>query len=231
MNGRHITTLSAVIVVLAGCLALASPARADNIIFNGFAVTGTGLLSFTPGLGNTLTIGAGNGGDGALITDYLTPTFCGGDCAIVGGYSTITSGPETGGSSGGDSFTYSFGEGGSVQIIGAVPQLGLDTPTLLFEASFMPGTTFSGAGSVGSFLGALNLSSVVLNPALGTWTFVGASNDEITLSLNSGCSLGDSCSGSIIQSTTALQTVPEPGMLALFGTGVLGLAEVLRRKT
>jgi hypothetical protein len=111
-----------------------------------------------------------------------------------------------------------------------IPLLGLNTPSLLLHASFDVGTTFSGAGTVGSFLGALNLPSVVLNPALGTYKLIGASNDEITLSLNNGCSTGGSCSGTIIQSTTALQTVPEPGTLALFGTGIFGLAGALRRK-
>ena len=230
MSRTHKAPKFLAVIVMLGCLALASPALADNLIFNGFAVNGTGLLSFTPGVGHTLTIGAGNGGNGALVTDYLNPVLCGGDCPIIGGYATVTSGPEISGSAASNAFAYNFGPGGSVNIFGAIPLLGLNVPSLLLHASFDVGTTFSGAGTVGSFLGALNLPSVVLNPALGTYTLIGAANDEIALSLNRGCAAGGSCSGSIIQSTTALQTVPEPGTMALLGTGILGLTGALRRK-
>src|ERR1019366_6524530 len=137
-----------------------------------------GPVELHPGVGHTLTIGAGNGGKGALVTDYLNPVFCGGDCPIIGGYATVTSGPEISGSAAGGAFAYNFGPGGSVNIWGEIPLLGLNTPSLLLHASFDVGTTVSGAGTVGSCLGALNLPSVVLNPALGTYKLIGASNDE-----------------------------------------------------
>ena len=88
---------------LAASLTLAAPAWAGSLQFHGnsFVNGGEGTLSFTPGLGNDLTISAGNGGNGALITDFFSTggaSICGGDCPIIGGYMTLTTGGETGGS-------------------------------------------------------------------------------------------------------------------------------------
>src|SRR5271169_1998511 len=146
---------------LVACLALGVPAWAGNLQFHGFDFAGQGQLSFMPGLNNTLTIGPGGGGSGALVTDFfnsgILPTFCGGDCNIVGGYLTLTTGPETSAFSGGGSFSYGFGGGGMIQVIGTIPTLGINSPTILFSAKFMPtGTTFSGSGTVGSLIGQLD---------------------------------------------------------------------------
>ena len=96
---------------LAASLTLAAPAWAGSLQFHGNDFARAGALSFTPGLGNALTISAGGGGNGAMVTDFLyqLPGICGGDCSIVGGYMTLTTGGETGGMTGGGSFNYVFG--------------------------------------------------------------------------------------------------------------------------
>jgi PEP-CTERM motif len=219
---------------LTACLALSGPAWAGTVTFNGFISTGQGLLSFTPGLGNSLTIGAGNGGNGALVTDFINsgigPPICGGDCSIVGGYLTLTSGPETSGFSGGGIFSYNFGAGGNVKVIGEIPTLGINSPTVLFMASLLPGTTFSGAGSVGSFLGQLNLASIVLAPQLGTYHYTGGSNDDLSFGISPSCATGGACTGSLVQSTTSLQTIPEPATLSVLGVGLFTFGAGLRRR-
>ena len=116
-------------------------------------------MSFTPGLGNDLTISAGNGGNGALITDLFSTggaSVCGGDCAIVGGYMTLTTGGETGGSAGGGLFAYNFATGGTIKITGEIPTLGINSPTVLFTATLGMGT-FNGGGSMGSVTAGIQL--------------------------------------------------------------------------
>jgi hypothetical protein len=216
---------------LAGCLAIAGPAWAGSLTFNGFTAGGQGALSFTPGLGNALTIGAGNGGNGALVTDVVNNlAICGNDCHIVGGYLTLTSGPETSGFTGGGIFSYSFGAGGHLAITGEIPVLGINTPTVLFMATLLPGTTLSGAGTVGSFLAQLNLTSIVLVPQLGTYKFTGASNDDLSFGISPSCSTGGICTGSLVQSTTSLQTIPEPATLSVLGVGLFTFGTGLRRR-
>ena len=78
---------------LAVCLAVTSYAWAGAIQFHGSDFAGQGALNFTPGLGYALTISIGNGGNGALVTDFFnTYGICGGDCSIVGGYLTLATG-------------------------------------------------------------------------------------------------------------------------------------------
>ena len=100
-------------LALVACVALAGPAWAGSLQFHGnsFAMGGQGDLSFTPG--GSLSITAGNGGMGALITDFFS-TSCGGDCPVVGGYMTLTTGGQTSGFASGGAFSYTFGAGGSI---------------------------------------------------------------------------------------------------------------------
>jgi len=218
------------IAAFVACLALAGPAWAGTLTFNGFDATGQGDLSFTPGVGNTFTIGPGAGGNGALVTNLInTVGLCGGTCSIINGYLTLTSGPETSGFASGGIFSYTFGAGGSVQVVGEIPILGINTPTTLFTASLLPGTTFSGAGANGSCLGQLNLSSIVLAPALGVYHYIGASNDELSFNVDPACSTGGKCTGTLIQSTTSLTTIPEPATLSVLGAGLFAFGAGLRR--
>ena len=227
MAARKLTLIG----MLAACLAVAAPVSAGTLTFNGFNVSGQGLLSFTPGLGNSLTIGAGHGASGALVTDFFN-TFgvcAGGDCSIVGGYLTLTSGPETSGVSSGGVFDYGFGSGGAVDVLGKVPSLGINSTSLLISASFGGGGSFSGAGTVGSQIASLNLASIFLDPAFGTYSYTGATGDVLSFSIDPSCSTGGMCSGSLIQSTVALETTPEPSAMLLLGSALAGFVLLKRR--
>src|SRR5271165_4117430 len=207
--------------VLATCLVLASPVWAGTLVFQGTDLNGQGLLSFTPGLGDTLTIGAGNGGQGALITNLMNNLgICGGNCAIGGGYLTLASGAETSGFSGGGAFQYTFAAGGMIDIYGTIPSKGINVSSLLFSASFLNNAVFTGAGTVGSYVASLNLGSIFLNPALGMYHYTGGSNDDISISLNPACSTGGKCSGSIFNTTSSVQTISEPATLSVLGAGL-----------
>ncbi len=216
--------------ILAMCLALVVPAWAGTLTFTGTDLAGQGALNFTPGMGDALTIGPGGGGQGALITDLINNIFiCGGDCGIAGGYLTLTSGGQTGGSAGGGSFTYTFGAGGLMQIFGSIPSHGINS-ALIFSASFLPGGIFTGSGTVGTYVASVNLGSIFLNPNLGSYKFSGGSNIDTSVTINQACGNGGNCNGLIFNSNTAIQTIPEPATLSVLGVGLFVFGAGLRRK-
>ncbi len=220
---------------LVGCLVLASTAGADSYTFNApFQSTGQGFLTFTGGAGDSLTIGAGNGGNGALITDFFnTQGICGGDCSIVGGYIKLTSGGETMAFASGGSFSYTFGAGGSEQIFGKIPSLGINSSTLLFSASFLPGATFAGSTltGVGSYASNINTNSIVLNAALGKYHYISGSGDDLSFSItgNCGTSTIGTCQDAINQSVNMF-VISEPATLSVLGVGLFAFGTGLRRK-
>jgi len=228
MTARNLTLCA----ILAMCLALTRPAWAGTIEFTGTDVNGQGAMNFDPGaVGNLLTIGAGGGGNGALITDLVnTLGICGGDCIITGGYMTVSSGGYLGGGScSGGICSYSFGGGGTLDIMGGIASKGIANGSTLLTATFNNGTLLI-TGSVGTFAGALNLASIALNSALGTYNYIGASGDAITISLNGNCSSGGVCSGLVDQASVSLQTIPEPATLSVLGVGLFVFGAGLRRK-
>ena len=226
------------IVALVACVALAGPAWAGSLQFHGNSFgSPMGNLNFTPGVGDALSISAGGGGNGALVTDFFTTgggALCGGDCAIVGGYMTLTTGGELSGSAGGGVFNYVFGAGGNIKIFGEIPLLGINTPTLLFTANFTGGS-FSGSSTVGSIIASINLASIMLNPALGTYHYSGANNNDISFNVSNSCgnpTMGNHglCTGQIVQSDTSFQTIPEPATLSVLGVGLFTFGAGLRRR-
>jgi PEP-CTERM motif len=225
MAVRRLILLSA----LAASLTLVPSAWAGELQFHGTDFLGQGALSFTPGDSNALTIGPGNGKNGALVTDFFNTFICGGDCSIVGGYLTLTTGGETGGMSGGGAFNYMFGPGGMIKITGEIPVLGINSPTTLLMATFTSGS-FTGGGTVGSVTAGISLASIVLAPQLGTYHYTGANTNDIGMGITASCGTGGKCTGTILQSDTTLQTIPEPATLSVLGVGLFTFGTGLRRK-
>jgi hypothetical protein len=231
MNTMSVTCLLMLTPLWAG---VQPPLQTGALQFfgNATSIGGQGTLDFNPGVANQLTIGPSSGGNGALITDLFNsviPPLCGGDCAVIGGYLTLTSGGQFSGGCSSGSCMYDFGPGGQVDIFGEIPVLGINNPSLLFQSTFTDGT-FTVAGITGTFTGDLNVASIFLNSGIGTFTFANGSTAETSMNLNANCSLGGVCTG-LVDPVLQLQTVPEPGTLSLIGTGMLVFGPIsLRRR-
>jgi hypothetical protein len=220
------------VTVLILFVAIVAPnAQAQTLFFSGSGSQGE--LSFIPGVGNVLTIGAGSGGNGALI-DLLNNNagLCGGFCSITNGYMTLTTGTVSYSFSGAGDFYYTFGSGGTIDIFGGIPSLSIGPSSLLLSASFLSGAEFYNVGTLGLLYGNPNLGSISLNPALGTYNYTGAVMLEDSFPVNPTCGSGGICTQPISQSEIELDysPAPEPSSLVLFGTGLLGLTGVTRRK-
>src|SRR5271166_2704507 len=233
--------------LLGTCLTPGIPAWAGAlppgaIQFAGNALTGQGLLNFDPteNEGNgVLTIGAGNGTLGGLITDLFsntTPLICGGACTITAGYLTLTSGVETSGGPQGTGVLYTFGAGGTVSIFGGIPALGIPNGSALLTGTFLAGDTFmvtpAGLTATGTFLGMIDQTGILLNPLVGQYTFTSVSNLDTSMDLNLSCAtLGNACSGSVDPIVQLQTPVPEPGALSLlFGAGLASFGAGPRRR-
>jgi hypothetical protein len=167
-----------------------------------------------------------NGGTAISLSGSILTTVTGGICSPLCsgnlGTVTFTSGALMGGGSLATGGT--FGAGGSLTIMGN----GTDGLTgTLFTGTFTSATwtvtALPGGNDVFSFTGTLQ----------GTGAFSGTPGFTIQGSkIVHGNPFAAGGSGSVkwASGNTTVGVVPEPGTLSLLGTGILGIAAVLRRK-
>jgi hypothetical protein len=204
-----------------GCFALLASfstfARADAITFS--FVGGPMVNIDTPGLtaGPSLVL---------LVSDTKL-----GSVFTFSGTASVSTGPATSYTATSTSLNAVYGAGGSV-IVTSLSACGGTCLTGNLNANGAYAATIN---QTGSFQGLFNVTYV--NPAIpalfadpSVWLPVGS--DSLNTGFNQFTSGGSTATATLLAGQISFQTpvIPEPGTLALFGTGILGLAGFARRK-
>ena len=198
-------------------------AQACTLDLNVSAEDCQGVVGY--GGGSTPLVGSGLGV--ASITGTDSPLHPDQVLNLMGGQLDFTTGAFSG-TAGGTG--WNFAKGGSVSVTGAIPSLGIAAGTVLLEGSFTGTTTVRPQDA--SDLKALGATSLhVVNPQLAS--YLGLSTGSTISSRVSDIFHAQGTPGSSFVSecpTSGEVTVPEPGMIELYASTLLGLTAWGRRR-
>jgi len=235
---RKMTLATLFSVFLAVCI-LATPASAGPITIDFSGVAGA-VVSFTPAVGNSLDI---TGAPISLVSGFWHSSK---DAIVGGALDVVTGGCVTGckiNKGTGSSLDF-FEDGGSLEIFGGIPKLGIAPGTLLLKGYFDSALTVPGirphcslteadlagakGGGMNGCVAITDINSILLE-ALGfspTKTHgIGYMSQmflDVTLSLKS-------YTGKVMASDIILHPIAEPATLALMGVGLLFLGGLTRK--
>lgn len=234
MKMKLVLALGLVAVVAA----FSGAAMADNISFNFASFNSSnphGTLTATSGSSGTFLLSTFISDVHDTDTDvyhYFGPSH------PAVGTTTLTAGSESAWSFAGSFVTFQYDLGGSVQVWdGAIL---LVSGNMLGAVSDNPGfKTGTKSSNGGSASGGFTVS--YLNPIIYTWLGLGPQTYDPTgnwsvTTKSDTCKSCTATSGTLTAQvsegsvTIFTSPVPEPGTLAMFGTGILGLAGLIRRK-
>jgi hypothetical protein len=197
-------------IVLLALLALALPlaAFANDVDFTNTGGTLTGSSAGLTLTGSELTVVNGLGGLGKVTGDLGSLAFTTG---------TMTSGNVTTGGVFAPGGTFTITSNGT----GGLPS------GVIFSGTFSGNTTWTPSGTVGT---DGSIFYTLTGAISGTWyngTTVSGATTQLTFNTGKNGFMGSVTLGS---GDTVISVAPEPGTLGLLGTGLVGLAGVVRKK-
>ena len=217
----------ALVAIVAMSLATSAPAKADSVDFNivnggtwSWAGTGTTLTATITSATGTIQVSRTGGSPlGPFTLANATLTWTSG---------TFASGTGTG--------PFNWNSGGTITVSTSATQtvngVSVGAGTLFSGTFTAPETLTNGGGGIASFVGNFvggNLGSAALMQALGFGATPSGATGLLTANLVGTASAASGGSGTISSGDLTLAT-PEPGSIMLLGTGLFGLAGIIRRK-
>jgi len=212
-------------------LIVPASAYADQL---NFTVTG-----FTPS-GSSASPGSivyGGAGGPLVATNVQIQDVTGVGTPANNGYTALLSNAvlnfTTGNFSGNNSTSWFFGPGGSISLVGGMPDAGIPDGTTLFSGSFSAAATVTVVGTevniVIALFGDTKDPNLVSFYGLPNSAYLGSLQITFELYAQAAPPQGFS-SWTILNGAITNTPVPEPGTMALFGTGLIGLAMAIRRR-